>query len=147
MLANISDKFHHELRSGEKIIWCGQPQQGPIVRPSDILMVPFTLLWFGFAIVLEFFYVSMGAPLFFMVWGGSFALIALWMIIARIHETIRLSKAYYALTNERAIFIYGVFLPITQSVYVKKQQDIILETYSNGKGTITFWSYWGGRHS
>lgn len=139
MFGNLSDKFRDELNPGESIIWNGQPQQGLMLRPSDIFMIPFSLLWGGFAIFWEFGVVSSGAPVFFMLWGIPFVLIGLYMIIGRFFfDSSQRSKTYYALTNERAIIISGVFNQSTKSLDIKKLPEINISTKNDGKGTITF---------
>jgi hypothetical protein len=72
MFENPSDKFRDELNPGERIIWSGQPRQGLMLRPSDIFMIPFSIMWGGFAIFWEFGVTSGGAPFFFMLWGIPF---------------------------------------------------------------------------
>ena len=39
-----------ELGSGEKLLWSGQPRAGLRLRPADALMIPFSLMWAGFAV-------------------------------------------------------------------------------------------------
>lgn len=131
--------FHAELNPGERIIWSGQPQQGLMFRQSDILAIPFSLLWGGFAMVWEFIVVSNGAPFFFTLWGIPFVLIGLYMIFGRFfYDSALRRKTYYALTNERAIIISGLFNRNTRSLDIKKLPEINISTKANGKGTITF---------
>ena len=139
MLENPSDKFRDELNPGESIIWSGQPQQGLMLRPSDALMIPFSILWGGFAIFWEFGVTSSGAPLFFMFWGIPFVLIGLYMIFGRFfYDSAQRSKTFYALTNRRAIILSGVFNQNIKSLDIKRLPEINMSTNGDGKGTITF---------
>ncbi len=152
MLKNPADKFLDELNPGEMIIWNGQPQQGLLLRPADALLIPFSLLWGGFALFWESMVVAGGAPIFFMLWGIPFVLIGLYIIIGRFFvDRLQRSKTYYALTNERAIIISGVLNQNIKSLDLKKLTEINLSTNADGKGTITFgavppmaWLYGGG---
>lgn len=139
MLENTADKFRNELNPGERIIWSGQPQQGFMLRTGDAIMIPFSLLWGGFAIFWEFGVVTSGAPFFFMLWGIPFVLIGLYIIFGRFFVDIaQRRKTYYALTNERVIIISGLFNQNIKSLELKKLPEINISTRGNGKGTITF---------
>lgn len=134
-----ANKFYEELNPGERIIWSGQPHQGLMLRPTDAFMIPFSLLWGGFAIFWEFGVVSSGAPFFFMIMGIPFVLVGLYMVLGRFFvDSLLRSKTFYALTNERAIIISGLFNQNTKSLDLRKLPEINLSTKGNGRGTITF---------
>lgn len=139
MLENPLNKFHDELNPGERIIWNGQPQQGLRLRPSDALMIPFSLIWGGFAIIWESMVVSLGAPFFFMLWGIPFVLVGIYMIFGRFFfDSFQRSKTFYALTNERVIIISGVINQNMKTLNIKKIPEINISSKEDGKGTITF---------
>lgn len=152
MFEDLVDKFRDELNPGEKIIWTGQPQQGFMLRPADALMIPFSLMWGGFAIFWEFTAVLGGAPFFFMLWGIPFVLVGLYMIFGRFFvDTAQRGKTYYALTNERVLIISGLFTQNLKMLKLQMLPEINITTSDNGKGTIIFgaadsmgWMYAGG---
>jgi hypothetical protein len=136
---NTTDKFRDELNPGERIIWSGRPQQGLMVRPGDALMIPFSLLWGGFAVFWEFGVVASGAPFFFTLWGIPFVLVGLYVILGRFFvDAAQRKKTYYALTNERIIIISGLFNQNIKSLELKKVPELNLSTKGDDKGTITF---------
>jgi hypothetical protein len=152
MSENIADVFRDELNPGEKILWCDQPRQGLMLRPADAIMIPFSLMWGGFAFFWEFSVTSSGAPIFFSLWGIPFVAIGIYIIIGRFFVDMAQRKAtYYALTNERGIIVSGLFNLNVKSIQFNKLPEINLSAKSNGRGTITFgasspmaWLYSGG---
>jgi len=130
-----------QLSPGEKLSWSGQPSKGLIFRANDIFMIPFSLMWGGFAITWEFTVISSGAPFFFMLWGIPFVLIGVHMIAGRFFaDAWQRSKTHYGVTNERIIIASGIFNKQVKSLNLKTLSDITLNEKSDGSGTIIFGS-------
>ncbi len=67
--------FTNCLLKGEKIVWSGQPSQGLLL--TGRLLIPFSLLWGGFAIFWESSALATTSPVFVKLWGVPFLLIGL----------------------------------------------------------------------
>jgi len=135
----ISNKFQSNLSGNEAILWTGHPKRGLMLRGSDAFMIPFSILWGGFAIFWEYTAYTSGAPKFFLVIGGAFVLMGLYLIFGRfIFDALKRNKTYYAVTNERVIILSEFFANKTQSLNLKTLSEISLSEKSNGSGTITF---------
>ena len=45
MQSGIEWELRPELGAGERLLWSGQPRGGLRLRPTDAMLVPFSLLW------------------------------------------------------------------------------------------------------
>jgi hypothetical protein len=133
--------FKNELSSGENILWSGKPKGGIQLRSSDIFMIPFSLLWGGFAIFWEYSVITHKAPFFFWLWGIPFVLVGLYIIFGRfIIDAKQRENTYYALTNERIIIVSGLLSRKSKSLNLRTLSEITLTQKNDGSGTITFGS-------
>lgn len=127
-----------QLGSGEKLLWSGQPRQGLRLRSADALMIPFSLLWGGFAAFWELSVIKNGGPLFFMLWGVPFVLMGLYITVGRFFaDAYRRRRTAYGLTSERAVIVSGLFTQEVQSITLRTLGDIALTERSDRSGTIT----------
>lgn len=139
MLENPPSPVERELSSGEKLLWSGQPRAGLRLRGSDALMIPFSILWCGFAIFWESMAFSKGAPFFFRLWGIPFVLVGLYIVFGRFFvDAMTRGKTFYGVTSERIIIITGLFSQATKSLNLRTLTDVSLTARGDGSGTITF---------
>jgi PH (Pleckstrin Homology) domain-containing protein len=125
------------LDSSESLIWSGIPRQGLLLRPNDALMIPFSLMWGGFAIFWEATVLRSNAPGFFALWGVPFVLIGVYLILGRFFVDAKIrANTFYGLTNRRAIIISGLFAKTTNSLPLRTLTDISLQERADGTGTI-----------
>ena len=67
----------------EHILWKGTPGTGHLFLPSDFFMIPFSILWCGFAFFWEYNVISSGAPFFFALFGLPFICVGLYITVGR----------------------------------------------------------------
>ncbi len=128
-----------ELAAGERVLWSGQPRQGIALRGSDALMIPFSLMWGGFAFFWEWSVLHSDAPPFFALWGIPFVAIGIYIIFGRFFvEAWQRSRTHYAVTNERVLIVEGLFRNTVRSVSLRTLADMSLTERSDGEGSISF---------
>ena len=137
-----------ELDSDERLLWAGMPKQGTIFKSSDVFMIPFSLVWGGFAIFWEYMALTMvpkaqnapdGFALLFPLFGIPFVVIGFYIIFGRfIYDSKKREKTFYGLTDQRAIIVSGVFSKSVKSLNLKTMSDVSLSEKTNGYGSIVF---------
>jgi hypothetical protein len=127
-----------QLARDEKLLWSGQPRGGIRLRAADALLIPFSLMWGGFAVFWEAGVLKDGAPGFFALWGVPFVLVGVYIIGGRFFvDAWQRARTYYALTNQRAIILSGIVSRQIKSLPLRTMSDITLSERPDGSGTIT----------
>jgi hypothetical protein len=146
--------FQPYLLTGERIRWSGQPKQGIALSGADTFLIPFSLMWGGFAI----FWNAMvwlaplgsasdeGSAWFMRLWGLPFLVIGLYLIGGRfLHDAQIRRKLYYAVTDERILVLRGSKFT---SLDISRLPRLELSEHRDGTGTLAFEAGssipWGG---
>jgi hypothetical protein len=131
--------LERELGAGETLLWSGRPRQGLLLRAADALLIPFSLLWGGFALFWESGVLNSGAPWFFVLWGIPFVLVGVYITVGRffVDAYIR-SKTSYGVTNERVLIITGLFSRTVKTLPLQTLGELALQQRADGSGTISF---------
>ena len=140
-LMNIPpEDIRQQLSPNESTLWWGRPRQGLVFRGSDTFLIPFSLLWCGFAIFWESLVLSSPtASAFFILWGLPFVAIGIYMVVGRFFvEARQRSNTFYAVTPERVLIVSGLFSRKVKSLNLKTITDISLSQGRNNEGSIMF---------
>jgi hypothetical protein len=139
-------KFQSELLGDERLIWTGQPDPTVVFDSSDAFLVPFSLLWGGFALFWEANVLGLGpfgdgrpGPLFMALWGIPFVLIGLYFIVGRFfYKAWKKQRTYYALTNKRALVLTEGRARTVRACFLASVPSINKSVRRSGVGAITF---------
>jgi hypothetical protein len=134
------------LDPGERLLWSGQPRQGLLLQASDIFVIPFSLMWGGFAIFWETIAIwgvtsddhpNHQAVWFMPLWGIPFVVIGLYMIFGRFFfDAATRKKTYYGLTNQRLIILKTLFNRNVASFDVATMTNLNLVERGDRSGDI-----------
>jgi hypothetical protein len=144
-----------ELVSGEVVLWAGKPDSSVVFHREDILLIPFSLLWGGFAIFWEATALGMHtrvahpAPWFFMLWGIPFVVIGQYIIWGRFLVTAwKKRRTFYALTDQRVLVVQNAWGRRTSQAAFGELPTVVKDGVSKSIGTLQFTpaaSAWSGR--
>lgn len=134
---NPEQAISEQLESGERLLWSGHPKHGLILRAGDAFLVPFSLMWGGFAIFWEVSVLRTHGSGFFALWGIPFVLVGIHMILGRFWvDAATRARTIYGLTDRRAIIISGLVTRPVKSLSLRTLTDVTLTERGNGSGTI-----------
>ena len=163
----LNEKFQSDLTPGEAVLWTGQPNGKVIFHTSDFALIPFSLLWGGFAIFWESDVLGYwGTPhktgtnpvsWFMVLWGIPFVVIGQYLIWGRfVFQWWRKKKTFYAVTDKRVLIVDEVWNRKLTSVRLTENIFLDRSTRLDGIGTLRFgmpqlvkksWSWWGNFES
>jgi hypothetical protein len=135
-----------ELTGDEHIAWTGQPNPSVIFHKQDVFLVPFSLMWGGFAIFWEGGVSGFwdhgsrhGSWLFGMIWGIPFVLIGQYLIWGRFfYDSWLKRRTHYAVTSRRVIVIQNGWSRRVIAAYLDSLPTLTKEGPESGPGTLSF---------
>ncbi|TGQ09929.1 MULTISPECIES: PH domain-containing protein [unclassified Mesorhizobium] len=123
----------------ERILWSGIPAQGLLFSGRDIFLIPFSLLWCGFAIFWTYMATKQGAPLFFDAWGAMFVCIGLFFVFGRfVFDAWLRRRIHYAVTNQRVLIMRQAPSANFTSIDLDRIPDVQLTGETATRGTLRF---------
>ena len=138
MDVNAQLEISRWLESGESLIWAGVPKRGLVLRTADAFMIPFSVIWCGFAIFWEATALT-GAPLFFSLWGIPFVLVGVYLVVGRFVVDAKLrAKTYYGLTDRRVLIVSGLLSHTTSSLPLRTLQEVSVHERADRSGSVIF---------
>lgn len=135
----LDRQLRRELAPRERLLWAGRPRRGLMLRSADGFLIPFSLLWCGFAIFWEWQVVSRGAPFFFRLWGVPFVLVGLYLVVGRfIVDAMQRARTLYGVTDSRILILSGLTSRTTKSFNLETLPELSLSQGRGDEGTISF---------
>ena len=130
-----------ELEEDESLLWSAQPRQGIFLRASDKGLIPFSLLWGGFALFWEYEVISTGAPFLFALFGIPFVVAGLYLMVGRFYYDARLrERTFYGITDRRVIILSGIRSKQSKSFVISEIADMNMIENPDGSGVIALGS-------
>lgn len=147
-LEDATMAIQSQLISGESIAWMGKPNPRVVFHKQDLFLIPFSLLWGGFAIFWEggvsgFWNHSSrnGAWIFGMIWGIPFVVIGQYLIWGRfLYDLWLKGRTYYAVTNRRVLVLQKGWSQKIVAAYLDSLPALTREGSGSGPGTLSFGS-------
>lgn len=134
-----------DVLPGEQILWQGQPVRHRLIWPPDAFVIPFSLVWCGFAVFWEISVLQQeSSPGFFALWGAFFVVIGSYFVLGRfVVRAIASRRTRYVVTDRRVIVTGGVTGRRTESLYLKDLPPPIVTERDDRSGTLVFGSLQG----
>lgn len=137
-----SSPFQPYLFTGEHVLWTGRPKQGLALDGRDAFLIPFSLLWGGFAIfwnveVWTFPKTGESVDWFMPLWGVPFLIAGIYLIFGRFfHDAAIRKRLSYAVTDQRTLVLKGLSSAKLKSLDIDRLPKLELSEHGDGTGTI-----------
>jgi hypothetical protein len=127
------------LQPGERILWQGRPARRRLLRRTDLILVPLSLLWCGFAVFWESMVLADGAPVFAVVWGVPFVLVGVYIVAGRfVIRAVSLRRARYMVTDARVLVQGGFSGERVTMAYLRSLPPPVITERRDGTGSLAF---------
>ncbi|MBV9930391.1 MAG: PH domain-containing protein [Alphaproteobacteria bacterium] len=127
------------LLPGERLLWTGVPAQGVRFSRQDIVLIPFSLFWAGFALFWNVSVWRAGAPLDFTLFGLPFLAAGLYITVGRFAvDALLRRRLVYAVTSRRVLMLRRPPLASLKSFEIGYLPVLEFDEQRGGRGTIRF---------
>ncbi len=137
----MDDDLRRNLLPGEKILWEGEPYKGVVLRPIEAFLIPFSLLWGGFAV---FWNVGVWttdqkiSDFPFKLFGLPFLVAGLYFTFGRFLVDMRMRRNLRYAVTDRRVLIFKRNTSMSKSIDIKRIPTLELNERADGSGTIRF---------
>jgi hypothetical protein len=133
--------FQPELVADERVVWTGRPDPTRLLNRADIGLIPFSLLWGGFALAFFFQAVTGRAeadtPTILM--GAVFAVVGLYFIVGRfLVKAFRKRHTFYAVTDRRVLVLTDLGRRSLNAALIGQIPAIQKHVRTDGVGSLRF---------
>ena len=136
VLDSAESVIRGKLDDGEELLWSGQPRQGLLLQPADALLIPFSLLWGGFAFYWEFEVVRTHQFWVLQLWGIPFVVVGLYLVAGRFFvDAYMRGKTYYGVSDKRIVITSGQTM---NSIALSDLKSVLLVSKPDKSGTLVF---------
>ncbi len=126
-----------EVGPDERLIWKGRPRSGIMFSSSDIIAIPFSLMWGGFVFFWEYSVLTGDTPLVAKLWGIPFVIVGIYMIIGRFYyDAYRRGRTFYGITDKAVLFSFDSGKHSVR-LAVNQIPRLSVSERKNGVGTIS----------
>lgn len=133
----MDDSFAQNfLLPGEHILWTGKPLPGKLFNGGDLFLIPFSLMWCGFAFFWEYNALTVGAPIFMAIFGLPFVAVGLYLVFGRfLHRAWLRKNTAYAVTTKKLLRKQGNKVT---AVEIETLPPVTATLFADGSGTLSF---------
>lgn len=136
MISNLHSELKPHLEPHESLLWTGKPKAGIVFRQADIFLIPFSIIWCGFAI---FWFLMAAQAGIFALFGIPFIGVGLFFVFGRfLIDAKQRESTTYGITEDRILIRSGVFSKNLQSLKISTLSQMDFTESKNGFGTISF---------
>jgi hypothetical protein len=145
-----------DLAPGETLFWAGRPLRGVLLSLHDVFLIPFSLVWGGFALFWECFagwaFVE-GAPTafragtyaffvmfpFMLLFAGPLVVFGQFLLWGRfVYDARRRERTFYGLSESRAIVLVERRRRSLTSISLEEHAWVEVVEERRGRGSIRF---------
>jgi hypothetical protein len=136
--------FEGDLLRDEEILWYGKPDPQALFSRADFALIPFSILWAGFAFVacgvlLAIAILDSPVALLGVIIAGPMALMGFYITIGRfLYKKWWKRRTHYAVTSQRLLSLTFSFGRQLDAAFIDRLTGVTRDIARDGRGTLWF---------